>query len=229
MYTYKARRYRKNKNMHNEQSSISKSNTHSLSPRDEQLLRYLEEVWQHPNSPSPETVKRVIKFLSSLPEPYRTTGMTKIAEHLASNIGIYFLDLMATFQQKAESEGISQKECQRTIQGVMPELFPEMMSISKRAIIRSLDDMITFSNISFGLYTLSQAETAEDAQGWIYELPTLYRNQLNQEGLISPIQPRLTAKKKIPAAIRFRETSSWVSSLPEPVHIRFTSSNEILR
>jgi len=172
--------------------AISGNEEHSISLRSQQLISYLEDLWKRPYKPSPEILKRIIEFLTQFPESYQMLGMTKIAEYLASSMSLHFLDIMAVFQQKAENEGMSREERIQTIQGVMPELFPEMMGISKQVLIRSLDDLVTLSNITFSLYTLSQVDTAEEAQSWMYELPVLYWRQLTQERLITNIQVQWT-------------------------------------
>ncbi len=146
-----------------------------------------------------------------------------MAEYLVSTMSLHFLDIVATFQQKAEGEGIDREERAQTLRGIMPELFPEMMGISKQVFIRTLDDLITLSNITFSLYTLSQVETAEDAQGWMYELPVLYRRQLMQEHLITNLQVQWTVTKSA-TTMRFSGTTSWKSSLPSPVEVLPTTN-----
>ena len=190
----------------------------SLSLRTQQLVNYLEDLWERPHEPSPEILKRITEFLSQLPSPYQALGMTKIAEHLVSMMSLHFLNIMAIFHQKAEDEGIDREERTETLQGVMPELFSEMMGISKHIHIRSLDDLVTFTNITFGLYTLSQVDTAEEAQGWMYELPVTYRRQLSQERLIANLQVQLTVTENL-TTMRFSGSTSWQSSLPKPVEV----------
>lgn len=204
--------------MQDKQLSISDNKEHSLSLRIQQLLSYLEDLWKRPYGPSSEILTHVAEFLAQLPEPYQMLGITKIAEYIASCMGLHFLDIMATFQQKAEEEGISSEERIQTIQGVMPQLFPEMMGISKHILIRSFDDLVTLSNITLSLYTLSQVDTAEDAQGWMYELPVLYWRQLTQERLITNMQVQWTVTNNS-TTVRFSGTTSWTSSLPSPVDI----------
>jgi len=198
--------------------SIPDNTGQSLSLRTQQLIHYLEELWKPSYQPSSEKLKRVIESLAQFPEPYQAFGITKIAEYFAGIMGLHFLDIVATFQQKAEAEGIDREERIQTLQGIMPELFPEMMGISKQVFIRTLDDLVTLSNITFSLYTLSQVNTAEDAQGWMYELPVLYRRQLVQEHLITNLQVQLTVTKST-STMRFSGTTSWKSSLPSPVEV----------
>ena len=204
--------------MQDKQVPIFENEEQSLSLRTQQLISHLEDLWKRPYQPSSEALKRVTEFLAQLPEPYQTLGITKIAEYLVSTMGLHFLDIMATFQQKAEDEGIDREERVQTLRGVMPELFPEMMGISKQIFVRTLDDLATLSNITFSLHTLSQVDTAEEAQGWMYELPALYIHQLAQERLITNIQVQLTVTKAS-TTMRFSGATSWKSSLPNPVEV----------
>lgn len=160
--------------------------------RTQNLIWHLEKLWQPSQQPSSEVIKRVIQFLAQLSEPYQGLGMTKIAEYLASGMGIHFLDLLAIFRENAKNEGIDREEYVQTLEDVLTELFPEMMGISKQVFVRSLDDLITLSNITFSLRTLSHVDTAEEAQSWMYELPSIYERQLAQEQLITTIQVQWT-------------------------------------
>ena len=141
-----------------------------------------------------------------------------MAEYLVNTMSLHFLDIVATFRQKAENEGIDREELMQTLRGIMPDLFLEMMGISKQVFIHTLDDLTTLSNITLSLYTLSQVDTAEEAQGWMYELPVLYRRQLVQENLVTNLQFQLTTTKSS-TTVRFSGTASWKSSLPSPIEV----------
>jgi hypothetical protein len=209
--------------MQDKQVPVPDTMAQSPSLRTQQLINHLDALWKRPYQPSAEMLRRVIEFLAQLPEPYQALGITKIAEYLVNNMSLHFLDIVATFQQKAEGEGIDREECVQTLRGIMPELFPEMMGISKQVFIRTLDDLITLSNITFSLYSLSQVRTAEDAQGWMYELPVLYRRQLVQERLITNLQVQWTVTKST-TTLSFSGTTSWKSSLPSPVEVSPTTN-----
>ncbi len=99
---------------------------------------------------------------------------------------------MNSIIQKAEQEGIGREEREATFQDIMPELFPSMMRLSRDLSVRSLDDLIRLSNITFGLYGLSQVETAEEAEQWIYTLPKVYHSQLEQDHLITQPKGQMT-------------------------------------
>ena len=84
-------------------------------------------------------------------------GITNIAEYLVSNMGLHFLDIMATFQEKAQQEGIDLEECEGTFHDITEELFPTMMGLTTNVSVQSLEDLVTLSNITIGLYRLSQS------------------------------------------------------------------------
>ncbi|MGH2493373.1 MAG: hypothetical protein ACRDIV_01585, partial [Ktedonobacteraceae bacterium] len=97
-----------------------------------------------------------------------------------------------TFRQKAEEEGIDTEEREGALQDIMAELYPTLMRLNRNIAIHSLDDLINLSNITFGLYGLSQVNSAERARRWLYRLPRLYHDQLAQEHLITSPQGQIT-------------------------------------
>lgn len=161
-----------------------------MSPRTQHLIECLEDLWQYPHELSPEKFKPIIEFVAHFPQPYQMMGIAKIAEYLVSNMGLHFLDIMTTFQEKAEQEGIDPEEREGTFKDIMAELFPIMMELSRNVSVQSLDDLLTLSNITFGLYRLSRPESAERAQRWMYKLPKLYYSQLAQDHLVTSLQPQ---------------------------------------
>jgi len=160
-----------------------------LSSRTQFIIEQLEKLWQHLQEPSPEVLKQVTEFIVGLQEPYRTIGLEKIAERAISNMSIHILDLMATFQQRAEKEGISLEDCKETFDHINPTTFQILRELSKHISVHSLDDLAALSNITDGLQTLSQVSSAEEAQSWLYELPTMYYQQLAQENLVVNVNP----------------------------------------
>ena len=108
--------------MQDKQVPVPDTMGQSPSLRTQQLINHLEALWKRPYQSSPEMLRRVIEFLAQLPEPYQALGITKIAEYLVSNMSLHFLDILATFQQKAEGEGIDREERVQTLRGIMPEL-----------------------------------------------------------------------------------------------------------
>lgn len=178
--------------MQDRQVSMQNNDEHAISQRAQYLIEYLGGLWQYPHELSHEKLKRIIEFVTHFPEPYQAMGIAKIAEYLVSNMGLHFLDIMTTFQEKAEQEGIDREEREGTFNDIMPALFPLMMGLSRNVSVQSLDDLVTLSNITFGLYRLSRPESAERAQRWMYKLPKLYYRQLAQEHLVTSVHPTFT-------------------------------------
>jgi hypothetical protein len=156
-----------------------------ISQRTQHLVDSLKDLWSRPHKPSHEELKRILEFVVHLPDPYRAAAMTTIAENLVSSVGLHYLDILATFREKAGQEGIDAEEQEATLVDSMTELFPLLMGLSKRIVVQSLDDLATLSAITIGLYGLSHAETAEQAQRWIYSLPKVYMGQLAQEHMVA--------------------------------------------
>lgn len=207
--------------MQNERVSLQKDDERTVSQRTRYLVEYLENLWQRPHEISGDSLKRITDFIVHLPEPYQvyqSMAMSKIAEYLVNIMGLHFLHLVALFQEKAGLEGIDTEEHAAILHSITTEVLPEMMSLSKHVVVRSIDDLVTLSNITFGLYTLSQVETAEDAQNWLYELPILYRRQLVQERLVTSLQAQIIVTRNTTIS-HAKGYISWDSSLPAPIPV----------
>ena len=192
-----------------------------ISQRAQLLVDSLKGLWNRPHTTSQEEQNRILDFVVHLPNPYRAAALMAIAENLISSIGLHYLDLLATFREKAEQEDIDAKEQEATLVDSMTELFPLLMSLSKRIVVQSLDELATLSAITIGLYGLSHAETAEQAQRWIYSLPKVYMRQLAQEHMFAPQQTHFTVTVHavtVPFAIgQSQLTFPFVSSASQPV------------
>ena len=112
------------------------------------------------------------------------TIIHSIAEKLVSSMTVHYLDILATFRQKAEQEGIDAEEQTATVVDSMVDLFPILAGLDTRVAVRTLDELMTLAAITVGLYGLSNAETAEQAQHWLYALPREYARQLAQERML---------------------------------------------
>ena len=152
----------------------------------------MKDLWNRPHTPSREELNRILEFVVHLPDPYRASALTTIAENIVSSLGLHYLDILATFREKAGQEGIDAEEQEATLVDSMTELFPLLMELGKRIVVQSLDDLATLGAITIGLYGLSHAESAEQAQRWIYSLPKVYMRQLAQEHLLANPQMHFT-------------------------------------
>lgn len=160
----------------------------SASLRTQRILEHLDQQLRRLHEPSHEDFKRIIESVLTIPETYRAIGLTAIANHFVNGIEIHLLELIATFEEKAEVEGISTREYQETLEDVLPEVFQTLAALRKQLIVASLDELAALNNITIRLYTLSISETATEAQQWLYELPATYLRQLQQAGLLTGTQ-----------------------------------------
>lgn len=198
--------------MQDEKKSIKENNEQVVSPsiRNQRMLEHLEKQWQYPHEPSSDILKRITEFVISLPEKYRTAGLTAIADHIANNLILHFLDTMAVFRQKAEQEGISLEEREEYISYILTELFSNIVGINRVLSIQSLDELTTLTAITISLQGLSHTDTAEEAQDWMYELPKIYPSELLQEKLLVNTYDH-TKEFSTSTAIRPTHFTDWPS------------------
>ncbi|MFL5656152.1 MAG: hypothetical protein ACJ8CB_18475 [Ktedonobacteraceae bacterium] len=188
--------------MRDEQRLMQEDDEQVVSPslRTQRILEHLEKQWQRPHEPSHDDFKRIIEFVLNLPEEYRSVGLTTIAEHFVNGMGLHLLAIMATFQQKAKQEDISLEEYQETFNDTLPKAFQTLAALSKRISIESLDELAALNNITIALYTLSRVDSAEEAQKWLYELPTTYYRKLLQANLLVDVHSHEKEVTSLPMA-----------------------------
>ena len=107
-------------------------NAVSSSLRTQRILEHLEQQVRRPHEPSHENFKRIIESILTIPEAYRAIGLTTIAEHFVNGMEMHLLELVATFEEKAEKEGISTREYQATLRDVLPEAFQTLAALRKQ-------------------------------------------------------------------------------------------------
>ncbi len=135
----------------------------------EASIKHLENQWRSVDEASSIRFRPLIELIVSLDEEDRTAWLTEIAKHLANILCQHFLEMLVR-------EG--------TFHDTLEASFPLMLGLSSNISIQSLNDLLTLSNITIGLYRLSHVDSAERAQRWMYKLPKLYHSQLAQEHLI---------------------------------------------
>ena len=154
-----------------------------LPERTARIIAHLQTMWQRSQPVSPNDLKRIVEFVSGLPEQYKQIGLEKIAEHAVNTMSLHILNLIAIFQQYAEQEDISAEDMHDTLDHILPDAFHVLSALDNKLHIQSLDDLAAVTNITVNLQILSSSNTAEEAQTWLYELPTMYYQQLSQEKL----------------------------------------------
>jgi hypothetical protein len=165
--------------LHHQQQEISQQTRN--------LLDSLKNVWAKLQQLTPENAQGILEMAALFPEHYRAPMHRLVAEKLVSSKAVHYLDILATFSQKADVEGFDAEEQAATRSESVAELLPVLANLSSRLAVQSLDDVATLAAITVGLYGLSHAETAEQAQHWLYALPQQYMGQLAQEHLLATL------------------------------------------
>lgn len=177
-----------------------------VSSRMSRILEHFKNLWQQPHELSVEVLEKIIV---GLPEEGGDAGIETITEYLVNFLKLHFLDIVATFQQKAVEEGMGVAERDEIVRDAMTESFQTVQKLGKLLSVQTVGELLLLSNITFGLYALSQSETAEKAQGWIYKLPKIYRNRLEREHLIAD---RIQATVMV-SAIATKSQAYWSTAL----------------
>lgn len=163
-----------------------------ISQRTQNLLDSVKDLWKQLEELSHKDVQSILDMAARLPEPYRAVVMNGIAEKLGSSMVVHYLDILATFRHMTGQEKIDTVEQAATITDSMADLLPIITGLTRRLAVQTLDDLATLAAITVGLFGLSHAESAEQAQYWLYALPQEYARQLAQEHLIAPPSPQFT-------------------------------------
>jgi hypothetical protein len=182
------------------------------SERDQKIIHHLQNSWQSIQNFTPGSIANIATFITDLQEPYKAAAIETVAEQLVNAIRLCILTLMATFQKNAENEGISAEDCQETLSQVLPEAFHTLNEISQRISIPSLETLLKLCNITGSLLMLSQTDSAEEAQNWLYELPPMYARQLQQEHLLSNTLFSETKQETDPTSLKLSASKATFGS-----------------
>jgi hypothetical protein len=147
-------------------------------------IERLKKILPYRFVPSPEILIRVSKLVVSLPEPQRTMGLKAIVEHITNSMSLHYLDLMATFKEKAEQEGIDQEEQEGTFEDIFEEGFQMMMELSSEVTIQSLRDFEMLCSALISAYVQRYEVSASDAQSALYSLPNRCYRPLQRKNLL---------------------------------------------
>jgi hypothetical protein len=150
----------------------------------QEMIEQLAQQWQQLPEPGPEDLRQILRLALTLSGEYQSAALTAVAHHLANGFVLHFFQLLDIFYQKAEEEGITSAERAACLHDVLNELLTRLIGSNRALSIHSIQNLSTFSAFVKHLQTLSHAETAEDARIWMYELPTLYQDELQRENLL---------------------------------------------
>ncbi len=193
-------------------------------PRSKHLIEHLEDSWKQQLEISSEKLRQIVELVVNLKEPYRTVGLKVVAEHIVNDMSLHILDILSTFQQKAEEDGISPEDCKETLEFVLPKTFQVLDKLTKNLSIQSLDDVATLSNITLSLQSPSDTSSADEAQSLLYELPEMYYSQLTYEHLVTKEFIDWTLQKGIKkiaqsVTLKLKISGEEVRSTPIPVQV----------
>lgn len=135
-----------------------KHEIHDTSSRTQRLVEYLGTLAKRDYEPSADVLKDITHFVFNLAEPYRTIGLRALAAHFVNSMSLYYLQLMATFQEKAEKEGFEQEEMIDTFDDIMPQWLQKIMELDFIVTAQSADDLVKLANITIGLFRPSQLQ-----------------------------------------------------------------------
>ena len=169
--------------MQNKQAEFYDDGENSAS-QPESIPTLVGYLWQRFYKPSSETLTDVAALVLELPEPYKMMGLKILADSFTTLISLHYLDVIATFKNNAEQEGIDKQEQKETIDEVVSEWLQKMVELSSNTLIQSPEDLIKLIKITVGTYGLSRPGSAEHAQEISYSLPSMYCEPLERAGLL---------------------------------------------
>lgn len=167
--------------MQNEsRANASESHTQAASSHEQHLREQIQKYLSDTPIPSPEEIKQL---LSSLPASYQEMAIHTIAEQFVAAMKFRLLQMAANFYQRAEDEDIDARERDATLQDVETDIC-NIVSLTQRLNVDTLKNLFKLGKITASAGDLSQYNNAEEAQGWLYDLPAIYQGRLEQEHLV---------------------------------------------
>jgi hypothetical protein len=157
----------------------SGDNNQTVLSHEQRLVAEVKEQLQKSSEPTPEALERM---LLTLPEKYRTMAIRALAERFVNNMKLHLLDIAAHFYQSAGDEEISAEERDETLQDVEADIH-SLMGLLHRLTVSRLETLSRLGVITASIEDLSQCDSAEDAQRWLYNLPKVYQQSLEREHL----------------------------------------------
>lgn len=154
--------------------------TNDITARDQRVIEHFKTACENLREISPELLADISKFIISLSESHKHKALAMIADYLVSTMKVHALSLMTTFQNNADQEDIRPEHCKETLEEVFSETF---RLLNEDLSIQSLDALYTLAHVTGTLQTLSQTTSASMAQNWLYDLASMYHEELEEEHL----------------------------------------------
>ncbi|HEU5381052.1 MAG TPA: hypothetical protein VFV38_36980 [Ktedonobacteraceae bacterium] len=194
------------------------NNQEVVSSREQRLIQQIKKQLLNTynlNLPF-ETVEQ---FFSALPEKYRKMAIQVLAEQLVTSMKFHLLHTVATFHQQAGEEGIDKEERNETLEEAEADIH-DIMTLSHRLTINTLGDLFKLGKITASVQNLSQSDSAEEAQRWLYNLPTVYQGRLEREHLTEKEFSAIIPFPVIPVAmqVKFRRLQATTDTSSRPEH-----------
>jgi hypothetical protein len=169
--------------MSDEQIVNTDNNNQAVSSYVQGFVGELDKQQQRIQDLSSENLKQM---LLNLPDAYKAMAVGAMAEQLVNSIKLYLLHLAATYYRQAESEGIDPIERDAVLRDTETEI-QRVMELNQNLSVHGYEDLFKLAKITAATQDLSKSKTADDAEGWLYNLPFIYTGRLEREHLVRPL------------------------------------------
>ncbi len=151
--------------------------TSDITTRDQRVIEHFKNACKNLQKISPEQLADISKFILGLEESHKKIALNMVADYLVSTMKVHVLSLMTTLQNKAEQDDIWPEHCKETIEQVLPEA---SLLLNGDISLQSLDELYMLAHITGSLQTLSITASAAMAQNWLYNLASMYHEELEE-------------------------------------------------
>lgn len=169
--------------MSDEQIVNTDDNRQAVSSYEQGFVEELDKQQHRIQNLSSENLKQM---LLNLPNEYKAMAVGAMAEQLVNSIKLHLLHLAATYYRQAESEGIDPIERDAVLRDTETEI-RRVLELNQNLSVHSYEDLFKLAKITAATQDLSQSKTADDAEGWLYNLPFIYTGRLEHERLARPL------------------------------------------
>jgi len=195
--------------------------TNDITIRDQNVIEHFKNACENFQEISPELLADISKFIISLEDSHKNTALKMIADYIVSTMKMHILSLMTTLQNNAEQDDIWPEHCKETIEQVLPEAF---RLLNGDIAIQSLDELYTLAHITGSLQTLSITTSAAMAQNWLYDLVSMYHEELEEH-----FENRMDKKMEASGPVNSEKKCTFVGILKDTKPNAIYSSQDFQR